>query len=915
MTRLGIAVLRLVAVVAAVLLLAPAAWAGATSGTVKGTVVDDGGLAIPAVLLTLRSPSLIGGAQQRESDENGDFLFVELPPGKYEMLAQKQGFGPVTQRGIDVVIGRTTSITVEMKYGGETVVVEAERRAVDTEAVAKGSTFSKDYLSRIPTGRSYQGVVNQTTGVALSSGGNAFIGGAGNDENTYLLDGVNTTDPVTGTFSMNFNYDAIDEIQVITGGFDPEYGSSLGGVVSTTTVSGGNSLEYAVYGDYSDGTWSPREDDRYAADGYRVNFSTFDYEARTGELSVLVMGPVVRDRVWFVGNYSYVRSLFQQVGVDLPRDFDAHYFFGKLTVQPSSAHRIALSFSTDPTSIDNVDGGQYTEPEARLRQAQGGYLGTLKWNWFPNPEANLETIASVQKSYIELSQVPCTHDEDLGYNPCDPTEDEIEGHIDYLTPSHQGSYGASDQENFPYFLFDDRWRAEGSSKFSVLQVDFLGKHDFKVGVEGSYLSWDQVFGYTGNMIFVDIFTNYFDPDTYQNYYWVETSGASQYTSSGYHVGAFVQDVYKPIENLTFRYGVRYDRGVMSNDAGEPILDAGVFGPRFYVSWDPWADEKTKVYGGYGRFNDVSTLGVASYLSQSGFGNHYFLGEYFDNYQAGAASNVGDYDTANRTTVIDSLSAPHSDEFMLGAEREVITDTSVKLEFTGKFTRNVYSLDETNLVFDEDGYSYIGSGDGTIDYYYRLRSPVIARRDYFQVDLALNRQFSQRWLTTLTGSYVSSRGTTQYSGTANLSNPSQVEYAYGNMETDINWQGKWSLAWDLPNDPWTTKVGFYTYVFSGLPVSRYYYSAASEITGDTYGLLKSPVGTYGRNKARYGLNVQVEQTIHVPKGELSVIAEVSNVTNSQYAAGYDQYYVDDQNRFLTVSRNSPMLASLGARYRF
>lgn len=913
MTRLGTAALRLVAVVAALFLLAPAAFAGATSGMIKGTVVDDGGLAVPAVLLTLRSPALIGGAQQRESDENGDFVFVELPPGKYELLSQKQGFGPVTQRGIDVVIGRTTSITVELKYGGETVVVEAERRAVDTESVARGNTFSKDYLSRIPTGRSYQGVVEQTAGVAVSAGGNAFIGGAGYNENTYLLDGVNTTDPVTGTFSMNFNFDAIDEVQVITGGYDAEYGTSLGGVVSTTTQSGGNSLEYSVYGSYTDGNLSPREDARYSADGYGLNFSTFDYLARTGELSVLVMGPAVRDRVWFLGNYSYVRSLYLQPGVELPRDFDGHYFFGKLTVQPSSAHRIALSFQTDPTSIDNVDGAAQAEPEARLRQMQGGYLGSLKWNWFPNPDANLETIASVQKSYLEGGQVPCTHDESLGYNPCDP--DEAEGHVDYTTPAHLGGNGAYDQDNFPYYFFDDRWRVSGSSKFAVLQVDFLGKHDFKVGVEGAYLGWEQVWGYTGNMYFVDIYDNAFDPDTYQNYYWIENSGASQYTTSGYHVGAFIQDVYKPIENLTFRYGIRYDRGVMNNDAGEPILDAGVFGPRFYVSWDPWADEKTKVYGGYGRFNEVSNLGVASYLSQSGYGQRLIVGEYFGNYQSAAAYTYDEVDTSNDITVIDSLKAPHSDEFMLGAQREVVTDTSVKLEFTGKFTRNVYSFDETNLVFDEDGYAYVGSSDGTIDYHYRLRSPVIARRDYFQVDLELAHQFAQRWLAVLTGTYLSSRGTAQYTGTANLANPSQVEYAYGNMTTDINWQGKAAVAWDLPDDPWTTRVGFYGYVFSGEPISRYYYSAASEVTGDTYGLLKSPVGTYARDKFTYSLDARVEQTIHVPKGELQVIAEVSNVTNSQNAQDFSSYYVDAENRFLADSRQSPLTATLAARYRF
>ncbi|MBK9367841.1 MAG: hypothetical protein IPN01_16240 [Deltaproteobacteria bacterium] len=69
---------------------------------------------------------------------------------------------------------------------------------------------------------------------------------------------------------------------------------------------------------------------------------------------------------------------------------------------------------------------------------------------------------------------------------------------------------------------------------------------------------------------------------------------------------FLQDVHQPIDNLTFRHGLRYDRSIMRNNFNEAAVD---FGARaaLYVIWDPFGDGKTKVAGGYGRFNGIGNL--------------------------------------------------------------------------------------------------------------------------------------------------------------------------------------------------------------------------------------------------------------------------------------------------------------------
>ena len=115
-----------------------------------------------------------------------------------------------------------------------------------------------------------------------------------------------------------------------------------------------------------------------------------------------------------MASYQYTRSLISNVGIDLPRDFDGHYVFTKLTAQPSAEHRITVIAQANPTSIDNqLQGDRFVKPDAQMRQAQGGYLTSLQWDWFISPEMFLETKTLLQKTYIEATSVPCTHDGDL----------------------------------------------------------------------------------------------------------------------------------------------------------------------------------------------------------------------------------------------------------------------------------------------------------------------------------------------------------------------------------------------------------------------------------------------------------------------------------------------------------------------
>ena len=896
-----------------VLLPAQVALASVTAGAIKGTTLDDSGLPIPGVLVTITSDSMMG-PRQAQTDVEGRFQFVELPPGVYELVAESPGFAKVRQPGLQVNIGRNTQVTVEMplEEAGLEIVVEERRPNIDTEQVSRSTVLSREFLERIPSGRSYQEATQMSAGT--TGGGNPNIGGAGFNENTYLLDGINITDPVTGTFSLNFNFDAIEQIEVLTGAYDPEYGVNLGGSVNIVTRSGSNTMEFITDVRYTNGNWSPKLDSRFTAYGSEVAPTDFDSQFEILTISALLSGPIIRDKAWFVMSYQHDRSLIANVGIDLPRDYEGHYVYSKLTFQPSAAHRFTLLTQSDPTTIDNLNqSDRFVEPEAQYRQAQGGWILSGQWDWFISTDMFLESKNTIQKSFIELSQVPCTHDKTLGYNPCG--EDEVSNSIDYDTPGRAGLNQAYDRDNIGFAMFDDRYIASTQNKFSLLQVEFLGTHDIKTGFELDARWRSYLWTYAGNMYFYDWNREAYNPDTLENYYWVEYTGPIIFKTTATHFGAFLQDVYKPRSNLTIRYGARFDRSLFFNDVGERVIDVGLWGPRFAVSWDPWSNNKTKFVGSVGRFNDTGRFGVVNFLTRADLGIKLYLGE-IGNFYTNEASQDYYYIPVEPTqSILDGTIAPHSDEVLLGAERELFADIVGQLYFTGKFTRNIYEYDETNYYWDEDGYNVVGTGDGSVTAYERLRTPNIARRDYYRADVGLQRNFVDRWLVQGVYSYTVSHGTTQTALSGVLVVPEQVQYYVDSvLPTEVKHDVALAAAWDLPGtDPWTTQVGMSFFLESGNPESRYYESGVSGILGGGGSMLKDTAGTYAVEDPWWELSMRLSQAIPVRKGKLSGVAEVSNLTNNRSGTGAG---VDSAtNRWVISSRQSPMQITLGGRYEF
>lgn len=920
---------RLFAVLAVVgSLLGGVAMAQQTVGVLTGTVTDPEGLEIPDVEVTLRSPALIGGAQTRRTNEQGRYEFIELFPGLYELTLVHPGFAGKTITGIQININRTTTQNVVLDPGQvtEITVENSEGPVIDVESTAIGTTLTRDLLQKLPVGRDYLEAINLAAGVQGT--GNANIAGAGTRENTYLLDGAVVTDPVTGTFATNFNFDAIQQLEVLLGGFDAEYGVSLGGIVNIVTETGTNNLEFDTSVFYTNGQWSPKVDERLTADGFYLASTGFDQQFQEIQVSARVSGPLVKDKAWFIFSYQWARTLIALAGIPQARDFSGHYLLAKLSAQPNTSHRLTLQAQIQPTTIDNiVQNSQFIRPEAQSRQYQTGVIAQARWQWFFNSDMNLDTRFVLQKTAIEQSSVPCTHNVESDSHKCLPNEEE--GSIDYETPGRIGVGGAFDSVSAGQFYFDNRWRFSGAIKYSwVGKEDPLGGvHDVKAGVETNQLLWDQVQGLSGNLLFADVNRNGFDPQTFTNYFWQESSGALLQRSTGATWSAFIQDVYKPIPRVTIRYGLRYDNSVLRNNEGTPVVNGQGLSPRVFAAWDPLGDQKTKIAGGWGRFTDSSRQEIAAQLSTASFGTKLFLGEFFDQgnaafgYTNGAANLYTVAPRQNLTTANDVLNLPYSDEFSFQVQRQVVTDVAITGRFQGRFTRSLFTFDELNFIYDEDGSGIIGGRRGDpFNNYLRLRTPREAQRNYYRFDVELIKRQSKRWAGQITYSYTWQDGNMNEQLAGTFSNDPQTQYNFGQLVNAPLHSVNGLVFWDIPNDPWTSTLGAVVQYDSGVPLERFYWSDAlprspeSNAANGDYSLRIRDRQSYWEFNPIWELGIRYIQKFNVRRGQLALDLQVLNVLNNQAPAQISGLLFS-QNRLFSVRRQDPLRFQLGVRYTY
>jgi hypothetical protein len=356
-----------------------------TTGSIEGRVLDAESSPLTGAVVTVRSPSL-QGTRTATTDSNGRFLIQWLPPGDYAVRAEFSDLPPVEQTGVPLAAdsGRTLELRILPRYR-EAIEVAGAPPILDATSSATTTILERQVFKELPTSRTFLDLSFLAPGVVNALGtGYPSINGAGLAENRYFVDGLDVTDPRNGTLESTLPVDFLQEVDIKTGGFGPEYGGALGGILNVVTRSGSNELHGSVFGFYDYGLTS---DPPANVSGVQL-LGTSDYEAG-GTLG----GRVLRDRLWFFlgvdptfGHQDW--STMQNINVT--NENDVFYYMAKLTGQPSPGHQLVLSAFGDPT--ENV--GHLLNTAGILRNTSQSRQNNLAltYNGVAGPAISLEAL-------------------------------------------------------------------------------------------------------------------------------------------------------------------------------------------------------------------------------------------------------------------------------------------------------------------------------------------------------------------------------------------------------------------------------------------------------------------------------------------------------------------------------------------
>jgi hypothetical protein len=350
------------------------------TGTIEIVVQDQGGLAVPGVNVVAQAADSVT-RRDGVTDAEGRATLVGLAPSAmYIVTTELTGFTPTRHENVLVRSGQTATVRVALSVGGvtEQVQVTAESPIVDVGSATTGQDITLQLTESLPTGRSYQSYLQLVPGVlpddpqqpgnpAAKSGVN-YSDIAGNlgvsSDNFYYFNGINVTDPITGTFGANLNTEIIQEQKVLTGGIPAEYVGTPGLLSNVITKSGTNafkgSVNYFFQNDnlVAENKNSPSE-----------SFSTFDAAGTLG-------GPIVRSKAWFFGSYRRIEREDDVTSLDTEQFLrtvknEQDQGYAKGTWAPTANDSLSFTFLNDPTTISGRRDRNLTNARDRSRE-QGG---------------------------------------------------------------------------------------------------------------------------------------------------------------------------------------------------------------------------------------------------------------------------------------------------------------------------------------------------------------------------------------------------------------------------------------------------------------------------------------------------------------------------------------------------------------
>ncbi|NIR47596.1 TonB-dependent receptor [candidate division KSB1 bacterium] len=280
--------IELVLAIAGVLLFTSMAFAQ-KFGKITGTVIDgETGEGLPGANVIVVGTTL-GAASNLE----GSYAILRVPPGTYEVRTSFMGYQTVVTQNVEVLTDLTTEVNFTLQpetvAAAEEVVVTAERPIVRKDLTSAEARVQSKEIQRLPV-QELGDILNLQAGVTRDADGGIHIRGGRSTEIAYMVNGVRITDDFTRTQAIEVENESIQELQVISGTFNAEYGEALSGVINIVTKTGGNVFR----GNFE--AWSGD----YISDNDGIFFNIDDTDPTANyNLQGSLSGPIIKDNLTF----------------------------------------------------------------------------------------------------------------------------------------------------------------------------------------------------------------------------------------------------------------------------------------------------------------------------------------------------------------------------------------------------------------------------------------------------------------------------------------------------------------------------------------------------------------------------------------------------------------------------------------
>lgn len=345
---------RIYLVFLVVCLLAPMARGQAVYGSIYGTVTDSSGAVVPNATVTVTDIAK-GTSSTVQSNGSGDFTADHLIPDTYDVKVEAAGFKGFQQTGIQLYADTSIKVQVVLTVGGSDQTVEVNAESVPllkTDRADVSTVFGSKELQDLPVpGRNFTGLQlllpgaqelgwshaaseNPQGSKQIMVDGQAFAGVA------YELDGTDNQDPILGIIVVNPNLDSLSETKITTQNFDAEFGKAVSSVVTAQTKSGSNKFHGSAF-DYRQSAANLAKDPFTQGPG-RASIP----QALKNQFGGSIGGPVIKDRVFFFGDYQGIR---QKVGTANVQ-----------TVPSALAMETCLGKQVGPSGIPGCDFSEYS---------------------------------------------------------------------------------------------------------------------------------------------------------------------------------------------------------------------------------------------------------------------------------------------------------------------------------------------------------------------------------------------------------------------------------------------------------------------------------------------------------------------------------------------------------------------------